>query len=89
MGAGEGGPSGSRHANDRGRGRAHAAPAYELAEAQGAQPGQPSLGHLLVKRPVAAIALVPKSAVLFAAGAVAGALGTCSAVLVPNRKANG
>ena len=76
LSAGEG--DSSRHANSRGRRRAHAGPAYELAEAQGAHPGQPSLGHLLVKRPVAAIALVPKSAVLFAAGAVAGALGKCS-----------
>ena len=89
LGAGEGGhSSSSRHAGIRGRRRAHAAPAIELAEAQGAHPGQPSLGHLLVKRPVAVIALVPKSAVLFAAGAVAGALGMAAhASCMPHRVA--
>lgn len=52
-------------------------PVLELAAAppSGGTAQEVTLGKLLVRRPVAAIALVPKSAVLFAAGAVAGALG--------------
>lgn len=70
----------------KGRGRQEAAqplhartgaPVFELAAAVPAGSAQNvDLGRLLVRRPVAAIALVPKSALLFAAGAVAGALGT-------------
>ena len=35
----------------------------------------PRFGDLIVRRPTAAVALLPSSAVLFTAGAVAGALG--------------
>ncbi|BDA48379.1 probable envelope ADP,ATP carrier protein, chloroplastic [Coccomyxa sp. Obi] len=69
----------------KGRGRQEAAqplhartgaPVFELAAAAPAGSAQNvDLGRLLVRRPVAAIALVPKPALLFAAGAVAGALG--------------
>lgn len=51
-------------------------PVFELSRCQRRQKGKPAFGRLLFKRPVAAVALVPEPAVLFAAGAVAGALGT-------------
>ncbi len=51
-------------------------PVFELAAAAPAGSAHNiDMGRLLVRRPVAAVALVPKSALLFAAGAVAGALG--------------
>ncbi len=51
------------------------APVFELAEmVEGGGP-LPGFGELLLRRPIAATALLPKSAVLFTAGAVAGALG--------------
>lgn len=54
----------------------HGAPVFELAAAPAIGSTQDiDLGKLLMRRPVAAVALVPKSGVLFAAGAVAGALG--------------
>ena len=53
----------------------HAVPAFELAAAEEGSLTGPSIGTLLAKRPVAALALIPRSAVLFGAGAVAGALG--------------
>lgn len=63
------------------------APVFELAAAAPAGSAQNvDLGKLLVRRPVAAIALVPKSALLFAAGAVAGALGTPPLLLSRNKK---
>lgn len=49
-------------------------PVFELSEACCCRKG-PSAGELLVRRPVAMLALVPKPLVLFTAGAVAGAIG--------------
>ncbi len=49
-------------------------PVFELSEACCCGKG-PSPGELLVRRPIAALALVPKPLVLFTAGAVAGAIG--------------
>jgi len=53
-------------------------PQFELGEVSSRSSQAPKFGELLVRRPVAATALLPKSVVLFTAGAVAGALGmTC------------
>ena len=48
---------------------------FELGEALDRSNRGPKFGELLIRRPVAATALLPNSAVLFTAGAVAGALG--------------
>ena len=48
---------------------------FELAEITERGGQVPRFGELLIRRPVAATALLPKSVVLFTAGAVAGALG--------------
>lgn len=48
---------------------------FELGEVSGTSSQAPRFGELLVRRPVAAAALVPNSVILFSAGAVAGALG--------------
>jgi hypothetical protein len=48
---------------------------FELAEVTERGGQVPRFGELLIRRPVAATALLPKSVVLFTAGAVAGALG--------------
>lgn len=50
-------------------------PVFELSQAKRSRHGKPQLGQLLIKRPVAAIALVPEPAILFTSGAIAGALG--------------
>jgi hypothetical protein len=50
-------------------------PLFELSAAPDAGQQQVDVGRLLVRRPVAVFALLPRPAVLFAAGAVAGALG--------------
>jgi hypothetical protein len=53
-------------------------PVFELSEGQGREAigdRRPIFGKLLVKRPLAAVALIPQPVVLFAAGATAGALG--------------
>ena len=52
-----------------------AAAVFELAEVIERGGQVPRFGELLIRRPVAATALMPKSVVLFTAGAVAGALG--------------
>ena len=54
---------------------------FELGEVSGASGQVPKFGELLVRRPVAAAALVPNSVILFTAGAVAGALGTATALM--------
>ena len=57
-------------------------PVFELACSRRAGK-QPEFGELLLRRPVAAVALVPQPIILFSAGAMAGALGTahcCSIV---------
>ena len=51
------------------------APVFELAEVTERGGQVPRFGELLIRRPVAATALLPNSVVLFTAGAVAGALG--------------
>ena len=50
---------------------------FEIAavDDKGGRKAAPRLGELLVRRPEAALALVPRPAVLFLAGAVAGAIG--------------
>lgn len=48
---------------------------FELSAAPDSSQQQVDIGRLLMRRPVAAFALVPRPALLFAAGAVAGALG--------------
>jgi len=53
-------------------------PIFELSKGPGREAFEdrrPNVGKLLVNRPVAAVALIPKPLVLFAAGAAAGALG--------------
>lgn len=61
--------------------RRHSASNFELAAAEAwsgfllPYRGAPQLGELLLRRPEAALALVPRPAVLFLAGAVAGAIG--------------
>ncbi len=50
-------------------------PMFELGEVSSRSNQAPKFGELLVRRPVAATALLPNSVVLFTAGAVAGALG--------------
>lgn len=52
---------------------------FELSSASGSVE-KPRIGRLLVRRPVAAVALVPQPLVLFTAGALAGALGEDAAV---------
>ena len=56
--------------------RARAAPAasFELATVDAIE-GRPQAGKLLVSRPLAALAVLPRPLVLFAAGAVSGAIG--------------
>jgi hypothetical protein len=49
-------------------------PLFELSESCCAGK-RPSVGRLLVRRPIAVLAVIPKPAVLFTAGAVAGAIG--------------
>lgn len=51
-------------------------PVFTLAQGGARRRGKPSLGTLILKRPIAAVALVPEPAILFTAGAVAGAFGT-------------
>ena len=53
-------------------------PVFELSRGKHRGRCKPNFGRLLVKRPVAAVALIPEPAVLFTAGAVAGALGELS-----------
>ena len=53
---------------------------FELGEVMSTSSRAPKFGELLVRRPVAAAALVPNSVILFTAGAVAGALGVASAM---------
>ena len=48
-------------------------PVYEIAEAEDLQ--APGVGQLVFRRPVAALALVPRPVVLFIAGAIAGGIG--------------
>lgn len=48
---------------------------FELSTSEGSRDRRPSVGNLLVRRPVAAVALLPQPLVLFSAGAFAGALG--------------
>ena len=52
-------------------------PVFELGQVSAVEGSSqnPSFGELIVRRPTAAVALLPSSAVLFTAGAVAGALG--------------
>ena len=50
-------------------------PVFELAAGN----NMPTVGQLLLHRPVAALALVPKPVVLFTAGALAGAIGAAPA----------
>ena len=53
---------------------------FELGEVLTTSSQAPRFGELLMRRPVAAAALVPNSVILFTAGAVAGALGMAFAV---------
>ncbi len=53
---------------------------FELGEVLTTSSQAPKFGELLLRRPVAAAALVPNSVILFTAGAVAGALGMAFAV---------
>ena len=55
-------------------------PVFELCHSRRAGK-QPEFGELLMRRPVAAVALVPQPIILFSAGAVAGALGTAHCCL--------
>ena len=48
---------------------------FELSAAAEREAGELSIGRLLVRRPVAAVGLLPQPLVLFSAGACAGALG--------------
>lgn len=48
---------------------------FNLSSVSDQRAEQPRLGKLLVRRPVAAVALLPQPLVLFSAGACAGALG--------------
>ncbi|CAK0785533.1 hypothetical protein CVIRNUC_008743 [Coccomyxa viridis] len=50
-------------------------PVFELGQVLEGSSQNPRFGDLIVRRPTAAVALLPSSAVLFTAGAVAGALG--------------
>ena len=50
-------------------------PVFELGQVVEGGSHVPRFGDLIVRRPTAAVALLPQSAVLFTAGAVAGALG--------------
>ena len=52
-------------------------PVFELGQVSAVEGSSqnPRFGDLIVRRPTAAVALLPSSAVLFTAGAVAGALG--------------
>eukprot|EP00884_Botryococcus_braunii_P015171 jgi/Botrbrau1/23655/Bobra.55_2s0038.1 len=49
-------------------------PIFEISETCSAV-DRPGVGQLLLRRPIAVLALIPKPAVLFTAGAVAGAIG--------------
>lgn len=59
------------------QGGKHTAPVFEISESCCTGKG-PGVGKLLFRRPIAVLALIPKPAVLFTAGAVAGAIGTGS-----------
>ena len=50
-------------------------PVFELGQVLEGSSQNPRFGDLIIRRPTAAVALLPNSAVLFTAGAVAGALG--------------
>ena len=56
---------------------------FELGEAMTTSSQAPKFGELLMRRPVAAAALVPNAVILFSAGAVAGALGMAFAQALP------
>ena len=51
---------------------------FEVSSSSERLPERPSIGSLLVRRPVAAVGLLPQPLVLFSAGACAGALGVTS-----------
>ena len=53
-------------------------PVFELGQVLEGSSQNPKFGDLVVRRPTAAVALLPSSAVLFTAGALAGALGRLS-----------
>ncbi len=65
------------HHRSRGGEGKRKAPIFEIAENCCTKKG-PSVKQLLLRRPLAVLALIPKPAVLFTAGAVAGAIGTGS-----------